>query len=196
MTRAHPVLPNHAWVDESVLVGRGLYILAAATAAPEACGDIRDVLRGLRFKNNPRLHWHDEDDARRHKIALAIADCDVHSLVVLASPMARNGQERARRKCIEQLRWQLNDQHHVTHVNFESRTPSQNKLDQKMVATMRGSRAIPRSIRIDFERPGEEPMLWIPDAVAGAVGAAMRDQPQFQQALGERLEIVQIQLAP
>jgi len=39
-----------------------------------------------------------------------------------------------------------------------------------MVAALRGSRTVPSNIRIDFERPVAEPMLWIPDAVAGAVG--------------------------
>ena len=61
-------------------MGAGLYILAAAVATPAACDDIRQMLRGLRFKNKPRLHWHEEDDARRHKIAVAIAACDVTSL--------------------------------------------------------------------------------------------------------------------
>ena len=132
MTQPHPVIPaKHAWVDESVLVGAGLYILAAVVATPAACDDIRQMLRGLWFKNKPRLHWHEEDDARRHKIAVAIAACDVTSLVVIASPMARNGQERARRKCIERLLWQLGEMHQVGHVKFEPRT--QVRSDQTVI---------------------------------------------------------------
>ena len=197
MTQPHPVIPaKHAWVDESVLVGAGLYILAAVVATPAACDDIRQMLRDLRFKNKPRLHWYEEDDARRHKIAVAIAACDATSLVVIASPMARNGQERARRKCIERLLWQLYEMHQVGHVKFESRTQSQDRSDRHMVAAMRGSRTISSSIRIDFERPVAEPMLWIRDAVAGAVGIAQRGEPELQRVLGERLASVDIQLAP
>jgi len=81
--------------------------------------------------------------------------------------------------------------HQVGHVKFESRTQSQDRSDRHMVAAMRGSRTIPSSIRIDFERPVAEPML-LP-AQSASLSEVKR---KLQRVLGERLESVDIQLAP
>lgn len=49
------------------------------------------------------LALRDESDLRRAAIAALIARMDLRSLVVVAAPVARGKQERARRICIETL---------------------------------------------------------------------------------------------
>lgn len=59
----------------------------------------------------------------------------------------------------------------VSMVWVESRHESLNRRDREMVDALRAKGAIGTSSRVEFALPREEPMLWLPDAVAGAVGA-------------------------
>jgi len=43
-----------------------------------------------------------------------------------------------------------------------------------MVDALRSQATIPRSLRVEFARPMEEPMLWVSDAIAGAVAASRK----------------------
>ncbi len=43
-----------------------------------------------------------------------------------------------------------------------------------MVAALRGARVIGSGLRAEFGYPSDEPMLWVADAVAGAVGMARK----------------------
>lgn len=58
-----------------------------------------------------------------------------------------------------------------THVLLEERTPSLNDRDMKLIEAIRGKKLIPTGMRINVGRPSAEPMLWMPDIVAGAAGA-------------------------
>ncbi len=68
----------------------------------------------------------------------------------------------------------------VTHVLLEERTPSLNNRDMKLIRAIRGKKIIPTEMRIDVGRPSAEPMLWVPDIVAGAAGAdRVHGNPQY-----------------
>src|SRR5690349_17402803 len=106
---AQPTL--HAWVDESMHAATdhspAMYLLAATYGDPLGCEPTRDALRGLLLGKAKRLHWRDEDAARQRKIAAAVAGCDVLCTVVVATPLDEKKQERARRKCMERLFFEL-----------------------------------------------------------------------------------------
>lgn len=44
-----------------------------------------------------------------------------------------------------------------------------------MVEAMRGAHALSNGLRVVFAKPLDDPLLWIPDAVAGMTLAALRD---------------------
>lgn len=164
----------HAWVDESMrhdAAGNGLYLLAAAVGDPARCSGIRQDLRNLLYKRQERMHWRDESDPRRSKIAAAVGQLDLASVVVVAAPLDAKKQERARRQCMEVLYSDLCTRG-VGTIWQEARTPSLNTHDRKMIAALRGKRLLPAHVRVEFAMPTQEPMLWVPDAVAGAVGCA------------------------
>jgi hypothetical protein len=163
----------HAWVDESIRVTAtgGFYILASVIVDAACCDGVRDTLRDLLLRNQPRLHWRAEDKTRRRKIAQTAANIDMAAVVVVGTPVTPTKQERARRVCMERLLHEL-DQLGVHRAWLETRTPSLNTKDWEMVAALIGARAISTRLRIAHARPLEEPMLWLPDAVAGAVSAA------------------------
>lgn len=174
----------HAWVDESVHTDVGLYVLASAVAETTACEAHRDALRPLARASRGRTHWKFEDDKDKTRIVQTLSGLDLSHLVAVASPIDPRRQERARRKCLERLMPQLTVAG-VTQVWFESRTRRDNQRDIKMVDALRSRGFIDQSIRIDFAYPLNEPMLWIPDAVAGAVSAARKGRDRtYRDALG------------
>lgn len=89
--------------------------------------------------------------------------------VVIGTPLDVSKQERARRKCMERLFFEL-ERLGVSHIIGESRTQSLNMRDVRMLDSLRSQQMIPSHLRLDFARPSEEPMLWLPDVIAGVVG--------------------------
>jgi hypothetical protein len=187
----------HAWVDESVLVedptDPGTYVLAAVVASPHECDPIREGLRGLVAPKQARLHWKDEESGRRDLITASVAAMNLLAIVTVGTPVDKKKQERARRVCLERLLFEL-DQLDVDQVWLEARTQSLNARDQKMVASMRGSKAIPRGMRVDFERPLAEPMLWLPDVVAGTVTAVQRGRSHWFDQLSGSVELIDVKV--
>lgn len=186
----------HAWVDESMHGAggdraQGIYILAAVIADPAACDPVRARLRALVPKSEVRLHWNRESGKLRMEIAKALSECDLAHLVVVGANYDQSHQERARRQCMERLFSEL-EQHGVTRVVLESRTPSLNKRDERMFDALRGKQMM-TGLRADFGLPSSEPMLWVPDAVAGVIGADLRHaQPEPRAALGHGVDVIDI----
>jgi len=197
MSRAEPgnsEFTLQAWVDESMHdavpgVSDPMYLLAAAVADPSSCEPIRQSLRNLVPNGDERLHWHDADELLQGKVAEAIAGLDCCNLVVVGVRADHRQQERARRKCMEQLVFRLK-QIGVSQIWIESRTQSLNAKDKRMFDALRSRRFVGSATRFDFAYPRDEPMLWIPDAVAGATGMARKGvDPQFRAAMGDVEEI-------
>ncbi|TSD53587.1 hypothetical protein [Aeromicrobium piscarium] len=166
----------HAWIDESIHAQGptpGFYLLAAAISDPTSAESIRESLRRLVPRPRRRLHWNSEDHRTRYEIVDVIASTSLTHVIVLAEVEARR-QERARRKCLQRLLFEL-DQRGVTRAWIESRQAAQDRRDQEMVASLHGSGAISPGFTVTFAKPLDDPMLWIPDAVAGMTLAALRD---------------------
>jgi hypothetical protein len=163
-----------AFVDESMRLTAGddgTYLLVAAVAEVGRCEELRQTVRSLLYKKQKRLHWRDEEGPRRTKIAETVGGLPMVATVVIGTPLARSKQERARRKCAEALLPHL-EVMGVTRVVMEARTPSLVEVDRRMVAAIRGKRLITPELRVDTAKAQEEPLLWVPDAIAGAYGAA------------------------
>jgi hypothetical protein len=162
---------------------QGTYLLAAVTCEPAECDPVRVMLRSLRYRRQPRLHWHAEEDPRKTKIAESIGALALPAAVVIGMPLADSKQERGRAKCMEALLSELEAQG-VTQVWLEARTPSLIRRDMRLVDAIRSQRRITPAIRVDTARPRDEPMLWLPDAVAGAVRADRQGQPEYLDLIG------------
>ena len=159
----------HAWVDESMRVQAGIYLLAAVVCVAGDCDQHRDTLRSLLDAGQPKLHWRAESPKRRTKIIQTVSSFDMTSVVVIGTPMDKKKQERARAVCMESLAIHLASLE-VTQVYLEERETRLNARDRKLIGSIRGKKLIPNSLRIDTAKPSVEPMLWLPDIVAGAVG--------------------------
>jgi hypothetical protein len=183
----------HAWVDESMHVSAGLYILAAVVCDAGGCKPIRETMRSLLDEGQPKLHWSGESPERKEKIIGTVAQLDMAAVVVVGAPMARKNQERARAVCMESLTVHLAGMG-VAEVLLEERTASLNSRDRELITAIRGKKLIPKTMRIELGRPSAEPMLWLPDIVAGAVGAdRVHGLPQYLEAIGP-IELLDVPL--
>lgn len=187
----------HAWVDESIVTGtiEGYYVLAATVAEPGLCEPVREQVRRLLVGRSQRLHWRDEPQRRRRLIARTVASLDPTHTVVVGAPVDPRRQERARRLCMERLLYELGALR-VRHVWLETRTESLNRRDLELVAALRSKGALVDTTVVDFALPTDEPMLWLPDAVAGAVTSHRRgDDAEPYAAIRVRLTEHDITLA-
>jgi hypothetical protein len=184
-----------AWVDESVIVGPaggpGTYTMAAVLADPAHCDDLRSELRALTIRPGVRLHWVAESVKRRDLIAEAVRRMDIAAILTVGTPMERSRQERARRCCLERLLYEL-DQLGVSEVRLESRAGAQDKRDLRLIDSARRKRLISHDVVVTFGRPAEEPMLWLPDAVAGAMSASLLGEDRWLTALSEVVTVHQV----
>ncbi|MGO2112726.1 MAG: hypothetical protein ACTH31_14060 [Pseudoclavibacter sp.] len=182
----------HAWVDESMhnatpTMPEGIYILAATIADPATCDPIRDELRKLRPRGAAKLHWYDLAPRDRRVAAKTLAIAGASHTVVTGAPLDARKQERARRLCMVRLLHEL-DTLGVSTVRVEARTASLDRRDVQLINALRSQRAIPRSLTVEFVRAENDPMLWFPDTVAGAVGARIRgEDPTPYDSLRTRL---------
>lgn len=157
-----------AYIDESLREAvSGLYVLASVTVPGERAEGVRGVLRAGLRNRRPRFHWTDEQSADREAMTKVVSDLALPGLVVVASPMDPRRSERARRVCLTRLLWELG-QRGVHEVVLESRQGLDGD-DRVHIVRVQRAGYLAAGLRYTFGRPLQEPLLWLPDLVAGAV---------------------------
>lgn len=177
-----------AFVDESSTVRSAIhqeYLVGAALIPLDSCEEIREHLRALALPGQIKLHWTDESEPRRRTIVTRISELAPMTVVVthLSERVRRN--ERCRRKCLEALYHEMAGME-VVDLLLEHRSDAQNKQDLGHLVALRSKGLDPR-LRIDHQRGGDEPLLWIADILLGAINAAERGHPAHLEALQETI---------
>jgi len=132
---------------------------------------------GLRLRGQRKLHWHDEDAPRRKHLVDAVAELSaLHLVVVRVDQHAR--PERRRRLCLAELLVQLQARG-VEQLYLEGREAKQNTRDRDLIGKLRAQRRLDGQLRMDHQPGPTNPLLWIPDIVAGAVGADLTGEPSY-----------------
>ena len=183
-----------AWVDESgsdQTHDPGTYLLAAAIGRIATASTIRDQISGLRLPGQIKLHWRDESAKRQADITRPVAACELEHLVVVRTEAVEDRPERRRRKCLERLLLEL-ELKGVTDVVFESRGKADDRRDRDMLNALRGQKIVSASVRITHVVGRDEPLLWIPDAVCGAVTSFRTGLPAYQQLLASQLTLIEL----
>lgn len=152
----------HAFIDES---GRGQrYLICAATISTGDLDATRRAMRALCARGQRRLHFATESDQRRRTILTEISKLDVTSVVYIAK---NRDQVRARSAIIRSAAVDLHAGV-VTRLVLESRE-GQDHRDRSDIYAALGPHPNP-ALEYTHHSAANEPLLWVPDAVAWACG--------------------------
>jgi hypothetical protein len=161
-------------VDESMRANAGVYLLAAACLDDADYPAARDSVATL-AKPGQRFHWRASSAPVQRKAVALVASLPALHLVVVAAPLDPPRQERGRRHALCRLLYELRG-HGVTRVVLEARTQSLNAKDAEAVDAFRAAGVIGSDIVIEHgypAGPNGEPLLWVPDIVAGVIGGEL-----------------------
>lgn len=192
-----PRAPIVAWLDESRSnheLDPNTYLIAAAICFQEHVDDARALMAGLKKKAERKIHWRDDDDKRHLEMTQAIAGMEAveHVVVVRSRPEdPADTSERRRRKCLERILFELTSME-VGHAILESRGPADDKRDMDMLGHLRRTRALPGKIYLDHTPGPLDPLLWVPDAVCGAVSESRWGEEIYLRELETRVTLHEI----
>ncbi len=156
---------------------------------------IRTVMRGLLLPGQRKLHWRDESDKRRQQIVEAVATVGLEYIVVVVR-QGRKGErpERRRRHRLERLLFEL-DQRGVEHVVLESRGAKDDQRDRELLTVLHPRGILKaKGLHIDHAYGRTEALLWLPDAVCGAVTRSRLGEPAFIEKIESRSKIIMIEI--
>lgn len=160
-----------AYVDESARPGHeGVYYLV--TAGVVVGVELEQARRTLAKLHPPqgRFHWRQERAGGRLAMLDVMAELGTAVFVAWAYPIGKRRQEEARRRCLTTL---LNDLRHegVSELVIERREDrALNSADRRTILDAKQAGLTSLDLLYRFEAPKAEPLLWVPDAIAGAVG--------------------------
>jgi hypothetical protein len=163
-----------AYVDESLrLTGAGLYLVTAAVVINDQAEQARHRLRKVLTGRQDRFHWNDAGERQRGRMLETIVAIGPVVMAYACSPLPTR-QDRARGLCVRSLVWDLQELD-VRHVTFESRQDRNDRKDADTIERARRARAASPELTYAFSRPRAEPLLWVADALAGAISAHVAD---------------------
>ncbi len=167
-----------------------LYVLAAALVEHDRAADVEDALRAL-IRPRQRAHWRNDRPAERRRLLDLARALDIRGVVVCADVEGRRREERARGRCMEAL-VDLLTERRVRELVVESRGERRDAQDRRRLAGLFRGRYV-TGVRYHFARPTEAPALWVADAYAGAVGAALADQEgDYLKQTAGRVTVVEL----
>ncbi|WP_337000560.1 MULTISPECIES: hypothetical protein [unclassified Microbacterium] len=187
---------QYAFVDESEPLGTGNggpYVMVATLPLCDDESDLdelRHSLRQLKLHGAKKLHWYDSVEPLRDQIVDTICRMPLLHWAVVIQPCEGDRPERTRRACMERLLWELGRLEVVARVVFESRGAASDRRDMKLVHALRAKRVITARMRVDHVRGATEPLLWVPDAVCGAVNGRLMKRDVWAGRLDHQLWIV------
>lgn len=93
---------------------------------------------------------------------------------------------------MSRLLWEL-EQLGVPHLHVEARQREQDNRDRRLLDQLRAGRILDGRLRMDHLPGPKEPLLWIADAIAGAVVAARQGDPRFRTVIDHQIREVRVE---
>ena len=167
MRAAFPHGRIEAWGDESVRMTADppMYLLGATVLMGDPW-HLLDALEMVKPKGAQKLHWRDLGMKAQEQSLGAIVDMLQTATIVIASPLVGNKQERARRKCLQELLMIL-ERKGVNYLYLESRNPVADKRDVDFLYYLQRSRVV-GDIELRHVGGRDDIRTSIPDQILGA----------------------------
>jgi hypothetical protein len=171
-----PASRSRAFVDESYRSGErgeGLYVFSAVTVAATREDELRERLRRALPRRMKRFHWGKDSDGVRLRCMDVIRTAELVGVTVLQLRVRPGDEEGTRQHMLWSLAFEMLDRD-VSDLVFEARDPALNRRDQRTLASITRTPAV-AGLRYTFARPLDEPLLWLPDYLAGIHRTARLD---------------------
>lgn len=154
-----------ALIDESINAsGVGTYVIGCVVVPHAECADLR-----RRLKQRGPFHFHKASKASRIAMLAQIGAWRLAVAGYVYRGLYPIGREGARQACLRKLLVDLRDWE-VGELLIESRRSRENTRDAVTIIHSMRFRNAPSNLVYDWKTK-QEPLLWLPDAVAGAVRA-------------------------
>lgn len=161
------------------------YMVCAAILEYDDLDKVRAELRPLLLPEQIKLHWTDERTSRRRKIVETLSTIDSMQAVITHRSELSKKTERYRRKCLEQMYFELSSMG-ICNVTLEGRQEAQNSKDIEHIVALQGQ-GQGAGIRLRHVRGGDDPLLWIPDIVLGALNSVYLGEEQYWDQLHDKV---------
>lgn len=155
----------------------GCYLLTAVMVPDAVIVEITRHLRETLPPGQRRWHWRDERPGSRRRFLDAVASFvppQVAAVTYWQSVPSQRKGEQARVRCLWRLLAGMPTFDAAT-VVLESRQEHNDRKDRREVGNAQRAGLVPSSLVYRHDRPKDEPLLWLPDAVAGAAGVSIID---------------------
>ena len=162
-----------AYADESARSRDRLYVVAAALVAPGDREGALDALRQVPPGRARRFHWRLEREEIRMRMVSTIRALSLRTFAACYCADHPRWSQRGRVQALKGLLWALRDQRVGTLV-IETRGRHGDAEDRRTIYHAQRSGHADASLGYCFDSP-LNPFLWLPDAIAGAVGSAFAD---------------------
>ncbi len=157
-----------AFVDESY---RGDYLQCAAVVDSARIATARRAMLGMLRGGQSRIHMAKENDGRRKSVLTQIGAMDTTARMVAVQVSGRSIRS-ARDAAFAELTTQLSELD-VGRLIIES--CDQDRRDVQVIGDRLAALGLLGSIDIHHMNPHDEPLLWIPDAIAWAYGKGSKE---------------------
>jgi hypothetical protein len=154
---------RQAFVDESF---RKDYLVCAVIVETRHVSSARQEAVRLLRRGQSRVPMAKENAANRRSILGRVSKMSVIANVVTVS-VANRSQRTARDLCLRRLIIELLEAR-VTRVVIES--CDQDRRDLQVIGDALAAAGRTGSLEVQHLRPHDEPMLWLPDVIAWAIG--------------------------
>ncbi|SDP65386.1 hypothetical protein SAMN04487914_12377 [Arthrobacter sp. ok909] len=179
-----------AYVDESAHVAAGLCLVGVAvldkTIEEEVLQDLQKALpRGAK-----RLHWNKDGAAVRSRVVEILAERTHHCRVYLSYFDDSKRSEKARDACLAHMFADMGGRPYGE-IILDQRTKHQDTRDLVAWTNLCVRLSLPHPPVVRHDGTTTEPLLWLADALAGAVGEHLvKGDDTYVRALAHKLEIV------
>lgn len=176
------MLGVHAFVDETKAKG---LVVAAAIMDPAALPAARKVLNGLRAGGQSRIHFAKESDRRRRSICSAISDLgvSVHVYDAKAIKDQKVGRDLSLSLMVEDL-VALS----VSRLILEQ-DDSLLQADRRTLYQAVSRCGAQASMSYQHLKAKDEPMLWVPDAVAWCLARGQEWPARVESMIATRRNV-------
>ncbi len=163
-------ITRSAFVDESFRRGRdghGYFFMDVVLVPDAAIAEMTRQLREHLPAGLRRWHWRDERPASRCRFLSLVADFVDLDVVAFTCGQLTAGQrksEQARVRCLWDLLGQLQAVGADTLV-LESRQEHNDRKDRREILSAQQAGVAPKGLVYRHDRPREDPLLWVPDAL-------------------------------